>query len=203
MAQFTLLDLLTPVSAAEVEASIYGVLTQLGVSHSAWRPGVVTRTLIKVSAIVLAALSLLISLVAKMGFLELSSGQWLTLTAKHVYALERDEATFATGSVTLTNAGGGLYLLDPGDLIVTNPTTGKTYANTASVSIGAGQTVSASVRATEAGSASNALGGTITAFQTPLLGVFVTNPLGFLSSKEESDDDLRDRCRAYFVCRSP
>ena len=100
------------------------MIAATGTKTTNWKPGAVVRTIVAVLAFVLAAFSVLTSLLAKSGFLELSSGAWLTLVARYVYGVERDTGSFATGFVTLDNAGGGVYSGDPDDLLFTNPTTG-------------------------------------------------------------------------------
>lgn len=200
----TLEELTTPLTRAEVQASIYSTLTALGVNTTVWKPGSVVRTMIVAVSIVLAAFSKLQTDIAKSGFLELSVGPWLTLVARYVYGVERDLATFATGAVTLDNSGGGVYALDPDDLIFSNPITGKTYRNTAAVSIAALQTgVVVAIQATEVGTASSAAPGAITVLTTPLIGVTCSNALAVVGHDEETDPGLRARCSEKLGALSP
>lgn len=203
MANFSLADLTTPATRAEVQASIYEVLTTLGVNTSSWQEGAVVRSIIVGVSAVLAAFSSLQANVAASGFLDLAEGDWLTLCARYVYGVDRIEATFAAGSVTLTNGGGGIYSADVGDLIVANPTTGKTYRNDASFTLSGGQTLVVPVVATEAGSASASASGAITALVTSLLGVSVTNAAALTALDAERDPALRLRCREKLGALSP
>lgn len=195
-------DLTTPVTRDEAKASIYDALGTVGVSTTAWRPGSVVRTIIAVVAILFSACTKLIAEITKSGFLEFAVGAWLTLVARHVYGVERLEATFGTGKLTLTNGGGGIFDLDPGDLIVRNPDTDKTYTNVGTVHLGAGAIVTFDIVAQEAGSASTSVIDTIVDFVTPLINVTCTNPSAIVGSDEEEDSALRTRCREVLGARS-
>lgn len=204
MARFSLNDLITPLTKEQVQASIYRVLGALGVNTTSWKTGAVVRTQIVASSIILAALSQLQANIARSGFLEFSTGDWLTLLARYVYGVERNTATFAAGLVTLTNTGGGVYAFDPGDLIVLDARTGKSYRNSGSISLSAMTTLAnVEVVATEAGSASNAAAGEISQLQTTLLNVGVTNPAGVVGADDETDPELRIRCYEQLGALSP
>jgi len=199
-----LTDLLSPITSDDIKKSIYKVLAKVGVDTTVWKPGAVVRTIIAAVAIVLAALSSLIALIAASGFLSLAQGGWLTLVARYVYGVERQLATYASGLVTLTNTGGGLYTLDPGDLILKNLDTGKTYTNTQAITINPTSTLTnVAIVATEVGSASTSLAGTITGFGTPLSGVTCTNPAAVIGQDDESDPDLQTRCLDKLGSLSP
>ena len=131
----TLETLTTPLTVAEIKTAIYDTMAANGVDTTGWKPGAVVRTMVAGVAIILAAFSALIALLARSGFLSLSEGEWLTLVARYVYDTERITATFATGTVTIDNASGNIYAIDPGDLILLNTATGATYRNTALVNI--------------------------------------------------------------------
>lgn len=191
---FSFDDLTKPLTRQQVQDSLYDVLAILGVSTTTWKPGAVLRTFIVAASVVLAAFSRMQASVARSGWLELAEGDWLTLAAWYVFGVKRERATFATGEATLTNTGGGVYELDPDDLVFTNPTTGKTYRNTAAFSLGVGESVTVAIRATEVGTASNAPPGSITELETPLAGVVVTNPTAVVGQDDQSDPSLRTAC---------
>ncbi len=203
----TLKELTTPLTPDECKASIYRILAVLGVSVTSWKPGAVARTIIAATSVLLAAFSTLSAQIAKSGFLELAEGDWLTLVARYVYGVERIEATFATGVVTLTNSGGGIYIFDPGDLVVIRPSSGgsepKTYRNTTAFTLAAGATVSIPVQATEQGASSTASPGLIAALETTLLGVTVTNALAVIGLDAEQDVPLRLRSLEKLSSLSP
>jgi phage-related baseplate assembly protein len=203
MPVFDLDGLTTPVTRQEVQTSIYQVLGILGVDVTSWKTGAVVRTEIVSTSIILSAFSKLMNLIARSGFLELSEGEWLTLVAHHVYGVDRLDATFATGEVTLTNAGGGSYSEAAGDLTFLDPTTGKTYVNIGAVTIPPLTTVTnVAVQATEAGTPRSLPGG-ISQMVTTLTGVSVSNPSAIVGQAEETDQELRTRCSAFLGSLSP
>lgn len=200
----SLADLTAPLSREDVEDAIYAAIAARGLSTTTWKPGAVVRTLIAAIALVLASLSALIALIAQSGFLALASGDWLTLVARYVYNVERITGTFATGNVTLTNTGVGVYNVAIGDLVLRHATSGKTYRNTAAFALGASPaTVSVAMQADEIGTPSNANAATITGFVTPLLGVTASNPAALLGTDAESDVALRSRCSDKLGSLSP
>lgn len=200
----TLDDLTTPLTVDEAKSSIYGVLAAIGVETTTWKAGAWPRTVITGVAIALVAFSELNAKIARQGFLELADADWLTLKARHDYNVERDEATFATGKVTLVNSSGGIYNLDPDDLILSNPTTGKTYRNTQAIALGAMATLTdVPIQAEEAGAASSSAPNTITGFVTPLNGVTATNPAAVVGNDAQEDPELRTECLEKLGSLSP
>lgn len=200
----TLAELTTPLTVDEVKASIYAAIEAKGTLTASWKPGATARTIVAAVSIVIAAFSRLVSLIAASGFLALAEGDWLTLVALHVYGVERDLGSFATGEVRLNNTGGGVYSGDPGDLVLKNTSTGKTYRNTAAFSIGALEAnVFVPIQAIEIGTDSNAGPGDIDDFETLLLGVVVTNLAPVLGTDVEEDDALKARCSAKTGTLSP
>lgn len=197
-------DLSRPLTVDEIKTAIYDYIAAYGLVTTSWKPGAVVRTIIAALAFVLAAFSVLISLMAKSGFLELSSGSWLTLVARYVYGVERDEGSFATGYVTLDNSGGGVYAGDPDDLVVYNPTTGKSYRNTAAYSIGSLETgVIVPIKAVELGADSTSGAGEITGLETALAGVTCSNGAAVVGTDPETDASLRTRCVESTAAASP
>jgi len=203
MARLTLDELTQPLSREEVQASIYAVLAQLGVNTTSWKSGSVVRTMIVGASSVFAAYTELMALIARSGFLALSSGDWLTLVAWYVYGIERHAPTFASGTLTLTNAGGGLYILEAGDLIARNGTTGATYRNTGPVTINPSSSTTVGVAAIEAGADGSAAAHAINALVTTLLGVSCDNAAAITGVDAEPDVALRQRCSEMLGALSP
>lgn len=209
MPSFNLDDLTQPVTRAEVQQSIYDVLGMMGVNTTSWKSGSVVRTMIVATSLVLSAFSELQARIARSGFLELSDGRWLTLVAHYVYGIDRFDATFATGEVTLTNTGGGVFDFDPDDLIFANPTSeaNATYRNTSAVHIGPVGSPTAVVvvpiSATIAGTAGNAGVGDISQMVTTVLSVSCTNDAPLMGSDEETDAQLRERAQESLGALSP
>jgi len=200
---YTLDELTNPLTADEVETAIYSAVEGQGAKTTAWKPGAVVRTLIAGVSLVLAAFSSLIALIAGAGFLDLSSGDWLTLLAEYVFGVERIDATFASGTVTLTNASATPYSGGADDLIVQNSTTGATYRSTEAWSLAAYGTTDVAVRAVEAGSDGTSPAGDIDTLVTTMSGVTVENAAALVGSDEEEDDALKTRCRERTGALSP
>jgi phage-related baseplate assembly protein len=200
----TLAELVTPLTKDQVQAAIYAGIAAQGTQTTTWKPGAIVRTMIYAVSVVLAAFSSLQATIANSGFLDLAERVWLTLLARYVYNVERDVGSFATGTITANNAGGGTYSGDPGDIIAVNPTTGKSYRNTEAFSIGSMQTgVVIPMQAVEIGTPSSSAAGAINTLETPLLGVTITNPAAFVGTDEETDVSLRQRCREKTGSLSP
>ena len=201
----TLLDNLTsPLTVNEIRTAIYAAIEARGTSTATWKPGAMARTIIAGVSIVLAAFSVLIALIAKSGFLTLSEGDWLTLTARYQYDTDRIQATYAAGYVTADNAGGNVYYLDVGDLVFANSATGATYRNTEAVTIGSLEMgVVIPVVAQDIGSAGNAAAGAIDTLVTSLLGVTVSNAATLRGTDAETDADLRVRAMERVGSLSP
>src|SRR6185369_13530697 len=145
MATLSFADLLKPISLDAWKSSIVYVAGALGLKTENWAEGGYTRTLVALFAQLIKTSGDVVRLIAASGFLDTAEGDWLTLLAKQLYNVDRIQATTAkaVGGITLTNGGGGLYVFDPGDLIVAHAFTGKTYRNTTggTLSPGIGQTL--------------------------------------------------------------
>ena len=196
----TVTDLIQPVTVDEAKTSIYAVLIQFGVPTTGWKAKSVVRPVVYVVAVLLAAVSVIITKIAKMAFREHATGDWEALRAKGFYGLTRFEATFAPGVITLNNTGGGVYNnVAVGNLIIQNnnqnsPSFGKTYHNSALFSLAALQTgLDVPIIADEAGSGSSAAPGDIQGFVTVLSGVTCTNAAAVIGRDAEGDDDLKAR----------
>lgn len=199
----TLDDLLQPVTYDEAKASIYEVISITGVDVTSWKPGAPTRTLVAAVAIIFVACSTLIALIAGAGYLEIARGTWLTFLAQYFFGLTRDPATAGTCTVRLTNSGGGVYTWDPGDLVLLNPDTGKSYRNVLLVNLGATTFVEFDVFSAEVGSASTSTVGTIVQLETAYDGVSVTNLTSCISTDAELDSNLIVRCQEVRAAKSP
>jgi phage-related baseplate assembly protein len=203
MARLTLDELTQPLSREEVQASIYATLARLGVNTTSWKSGAVVRTIIVGASSVFAAYTDLMALIARSGFLALSSGDWLTLVAWYVYGIDRHTATFASGTLTLTNSGGGLYILEAGDLIARNGATGATYRNTGPVTINPSSSATVGIAAIETGADGSAAAHAINALVTTLLGVSCDNAAALTGTDAEPDATLRQRCSEMLGALSP
>ncbi len=197
-------NLLTPMTTAEAKKSIYDVLVVLGVVTTNWKAGAVVRTIITAVAILVAALSRLVALIGRSGFLSTAQGDWHRLLAQEVYGVADRDATFASTTWFATNSGGGNYPLNPGDLILQNSVTKKQYYNTASVTIPPlTADVAVSIAAFEAGTESNAGAGAIDTLVTNLPGVSGLNSQAAVATDAMTDPERTALCLAKTVAVSP
>ena len=197
-------DLLKPLTVDQVRSSIYIMLGQIGVDTTTWKPGSVVRTMIAAVSIVLSGLSRLTAEIAKSGFLETASGEWLKMLALNVYGVEAIEATFATGPAVAANSSGGIYVLSDGELSVTNLRTGATYVNVGPLTIpGVSSNIPLVLIATQAGSGGTALITDVFSVDSPLPGVSVTLSSALVGLDAELDPSLRLRCKEKLGALSP
>lgn len=204
MALLPLDTLLKPTTEAEVKASLYDLADALGLKTTSWVSGAPTRILFAVVAKLFAGWDSLRVTITKAGFLDDAEGSWLKLLAVVVYGVEPVEATFASGSGVFVNAGGGVYAFDAGDVVVRNPSTGKTYRTTEAFTLGALETSAPiGIRATEAGTDSNAATGAISELETTADGVTFANDVDLIAIDAETEPDLRQRCRDSLGALSP
>ena len=193
---------LTSMLITETKAALYArglaVADALGISTTSWAAGDPTRSLYHFVAEGLEALEVNVAGYMASGFLDHAEGDWLTILAEQVYRVTRVEATFATVTIKLTNAGGGLYVVEAGDVVVKDSTGGMTYTNTegGTLASGAGEELELSFTADLAGSDGTAAAGDIDTLVTTMLDVTCTNDLAAVGLDAESDADLRARCRA-------
>jgi len=202
---YTLEELTTPLTKAEIEASIYAVVAQVGSKHTSWKPGAIPRTMITASAILLAALSRLVSLIAGMAYLDKASGSWLKVVAKYGYGYTAREATFAEGPVTLDNsAGAGDYTFDPYEVTFANPG-GHEFKNTTGFTLAPGATLEGlQIIASVAGAGSTSAVGAITSIVSPTMtGCTVTNTAPLVGLEAEEDPEIRVNARNAIGAVSP
>ncbi len=191
---FTVDELLTNTTPEAVKAQVFALLAASGVSVTAWQPLSPMRAVVDACSRLLAASQNLQTTVNRGGFRDTANANWLATTSRQTYGVDKILATYALGAITLTNAGGGVYDLDPGDLILKNTTTGKTYTNTAAIHIPATDVVlDAPIRATEIGADSNAAIGEVDDLVTTLLGVTCSNAAAVVGEDAETSDALRAR----------
>lgn len=190
-------ELVQPVDTDQVNDQILDNLETVGLKARSWRQAGSLRTIIKVISIIIAAFSSIIANAIRGQFLDLAEGGWLKWLAYYVYDVARIEATFATGEVTLTNTGGGIFSnVQPGALVVRAPSTGKTYRNTEVFSLGIGESKTIPVEAFELGSASSIGAGLVNEVVTQYFdGVECSNAAAIVGTDVEKNEDLRQRCR--------
>jgi len=192
----SLLSLIVEETKAEIYARGLALADSLGLTTTSWAPGDPTRSLYHFVAEVLSTLEGNVAGYMKSAFLDYSTGDWLTVMADQVYGVTRVEATYASGSVTLTNAGGGVYTIEVGDIVLRASLSGKTYTNTSGGTLSGSSTLTLDFAADEAGSDSSAAATEIDELVTSMLGVTCSNASAFVGVDAEEDAALVARCRA-------
>lgn len=196
-------QLIEPVTPEEVQDASYKALTILGSETTSWLEGSVVRTIIETCAQGIASLSDLQAEIVRSGFLAKSEGDWLTAVALYVYGCERFTGSFATGTLTLTNPSGGSYVIQSGDWVFENPTTGAQFRNSTGFTLTPNSTTTVDVEAVEIGSGSTCSPGTITRVSTGSSEVQCSNPSELVGVDEEQDSALIIRCSEKLGSLSP
>lgn len=179
------------------------MLESVKIPARSWRRGGVARSIVGVLATVAAQASDIVANGIASQFLEHAQRDWLTLLAHYLYKVERITATFASGYVTLTNQGGGVFDYGANEVVIKASSTGARYRITEAFHLGVLGEVTVAVAAIEAGSASSAEPGAIDTLETTMQRVVVGNVEAVIGLDAESDDDLKTRCWASIGTLSP
>lgn len=205
MAEITLASIIVAETADAIYRKMLQVASSLGLVTESWASGDPTRsTFDAVSRQEASKESSTIEMI-KAGFLDLASGNGLKLCARYLFNTEYIQATFATCTVRLNNAGAQPYEFEVGDVIVGHNTSDKTYTATdiGTGILNPGGTLEITVTADEAGSASSAGIGDITTMVTSFPKVTCTNLTAAVGVDEESDAALKARAKAKLAALSP
>ncbi|TFU25647.1 baseplate J/gp47 family protein [Thermus tengchongensis] len=199
----TLDELIRPRTRDEIRQALLDELARQGFPLTDFVPGSVARHVaVETPALGLEDLWQTIVAIARGGYLSTASGPWLDLLAEEFFAVQRKPATYAQGRVRLTASPGfGPYAIAPGDLWV-GTADGLLFNNITGGTLTPGGQLDLEVRAESPGARYNVPAGAIQILHTPLPGVSVTNPAEWLivaGADEETDDDLRKRCRARWA----
>lgn len=193
--------LTTAKTSAQYLSEILATLAGQGFPVTAWQSGNAGRTLAQADAVALADLRAVIADVARGGYLDTATGDWLTLLAAGLFDITRTPAVFAVGSVTLSCVStAGPYNITAGALVVTDGTRRWRSTNTTTLTLPSGGSLVVEVRAESPGAAYNGSGSLLstTPVSPSLAGVTVTAASSWLTTSgaaEESDASLRARCR--------
>src|SRR5579872_3213841 len=217
----TLSALLLQEDQATIYNAFLSICTTLGLPVTSWQAGDPTRSLGFLEAQEIESLEQIVVGFIQSGFLDFAalpvndangnplpvSTTWLNILAKQMFNVDVPAATFAETSLTLTNAGGGIYIIAPGDLTVKSSSTGQTYHNTTGgtlTGVGtSGATLSVTVVADLAGSAGSAGATEIDTMVTTLLGVTCSNPSAAVGLDEQYPSVTISQCRDKLGSLSP
>lgn len=173
---------------------------------TAYQPGSVALTLIEADCDALADVHATVAQLGASAFMGEATGDWLTLRAKSTFDLDRILATYTRGTVTLAcTALAGPETITPGALVITTPS-GLLYrsTNAANVVVPNNGSVTIPVRAEAAGTDYNVslTGATIVTPAAAGMSVSAASLLTWITTtarNEETDDELRTRCRARWA----
>lgn len=204
----TLATLLIQEDQATILAAALQLCQTLNLPVDSWQAGDPTRALFTFEAQYLSNLDALITGYIQSGTLDnaaqAATTQWLIILAKQQFNVDVPTATYATTQVTLTNTGGGIYDLAAGDVVVKCSTTGSTYTSTTGgVLAGSGGTLSITVVADVAGSASSAGATEIDTLVTTFLGVTCSNPIAAIGTDVPAPAAIVQMCRDKTASFSP
>lgn len=194
-------DLIIADTAADALDALLAFLESAGFPTTSWQDGSVPKTLVEGEANAYADMSALIAAIARGGYLDTATGDWLTLLAQDFYALTRKAAVATRGTFRLTDGGGGPHTFLAGELIVTSAS-GLRYRNLAGGTLNASSTLDVTFEAEATGAAYNLPTSSTLGLTTSLPTVTVTNPGGVggwitvQGADEEGDASLRLRCKA-------
>lgn len=165
-----------------------------GFQPSNYAPGDPLRTLLELAGEGISDVERVVADIAAGGYLDTAEGEWLDELVQSHYGLSRQPSTFALGRVRFyAPPTEGVDV--PAGMIV-GTLNGLKYQASQGATIEAGGYVDLPVRAESPGTRYNVPVGTITELHTPLPGLTVTNPPGWLleaGADQETDTALRRR----------
>lgn len=196
MPSLTIAQLLSPMTAAQIRSSCVTALQALGLQPQNWATGGIASSTLTVSANILALLSTQLSGAIAQQWNPTASGGGLQLLSQYFFGLTPPQATFASGQVTLTNTGGGVYSYGAGQATFQSSVANSSgvypqYTNTAAFTLLANSTLTIDVQCTEIGTAGNSAPGFVSLLITQMLGVSVTNANPILGTDALADPQLR------------
>lgn len=178
----------------QVLAAGRGDVNPLNFAPTNYVPGDPLRTLLELSGEGIADVERTVEQLGRGGYLQTASGAWLDALAESHYGLSRQPSAFTIGLVRFTASAGGAVAVPAGMIVGT--LAGLRYTTNEAVNLEAGQSADVLATAEHPGAAYNVPNGTVTVLHTPLPGLSVTNPTGWLvtnGADVESDDALRSR----------
>ena len=208
----TLSDLIIEEDQPTIYAAFLTLAAQLGLPVTAWLPGDPTRSQFFVESTQLASLEQVAVGFIQSGFLDYvgipnpdgSANPWLAIIAQQFFNVIVPLATFAETDVVLTNSGGAIYVIEPGDVTLKSSISDQTYHNTEGGTLtGSGGTLTLNFIADVAGAASTAGVGEIDTLVTALLGVTCSNPASAVGTDEQAPATTVQQCRDKAASLSP
>lgn len=157
-------------------------------------PGDPLRTLLELAGEGISDVELLVWALGEGGYLDTAQGGYLDELVESHYQLSRQPSTFTVGRVRFFASAQGAISVPAGMIVGT--VSGLKYFTAAEAVVDAGGSFDVPVQAESPGTRYNVPVGTITELHTPLPGLTVTNPPGWLleaGADQETDTALRRR----------
>lgn len=197
-------QLMSVATKDEVLETLLSQLTALRFNARSWHVGGARRTLLEVFAQLYASATSVNADLARAGFNDTAKGPWLDIFSLSHYANKREDAVATEGFLRLTAAANapGPFTLGAESLVFTDRELGLSYRNMEGATLLAGETLDLPVRCETPGAIGDVAPGTVTIMRTPLAGVTVTNPSGWITrngSDVESDPSLQEKNRTKWA----
>lgn len=200
----TVAELVFEANRDELFAKELEIAETLELSTSTWRKGDPTRTIYYTLAVLFEIHEGDVADFIRGAFLDTAEGDWAYVKAEQDYGVTASPADFAACTGTLTNAGLLSFPLDPGDLIVANSSTGKTFRNRDALQLDpSGVLTDVTIVADEAGSLSTSGVGDIDTMVSAFAGVTFVNTTTAIGNDIESVDNIKSRARLKPASLSP
>ena len=214
MAAPTVAQLVETQPTAEVLAEFLHLLETAGVDVTAWDVDTAAYAFAWASAAFFSDRTKITASIARSGFVDLATEDWLTYLSASHYQNAREPAVRTVGEMQLTpDASASLpNVIAAGDVVVKQPSTGVTLRNTTGATLTvAGTPVIFTFQAEVAGLSGNvplnAQNLSDLELQTPIPGVTVSNPAitgtsdwkTTVGADQESDERLRTRNRTKWA----
>src|SRR5579872_1136074 len=128
-------------TGAQVRQSLVQTLQGLGLQPQNWPTGGVASTILTYVSNMVADITTQLANAISYQWNPTATGGGLQLLSQYFYGVTPPQATFASGSLTLTNTGGGSYTFGPNQAlfnsVVADPVTGlfPQYWNTGSFTL--------------------------------------------------------------------
>lgn len=210
----TFQQLITPVTGAYLKTNIaIPALQSLGLQPQNWAPGGIASSLLTVLCNLIGyvpgtvfGLSQSVSNAIAQQWNSTATGVGLQLLSQYFYGFTPPLGTFASGQLTLTNTGGGVYTFAANAALFASTVANSqgvfpTYTNVGVVvggvvvpggfTINPGQTITIQVQCTFLGSGGTSSPGFVTQIVTSMLGVTANNLGPIVGSDPLSDTALR------------
>jgi hypothetical protein len=213
-------DLFKKATAADYEQLILDAGQRMLLRTTAWQPGSITRTIVKIMASILSLRDDIDSQFAAAGYLDTASdplispepvsgvlftGSWLDLLTESVYDVSRLTATYGSGTFKFTNTSATPHTYTAGTFhaVIDNS---YTYTNTEAFTIPANGTVTAVPFQADVigfvGSTTYPSNYTVVSV-TPVIGVTIKTDYPITVRDYETNAQLVERCKNKLSALSP